>query len=106
MLRAPLSILLLFFLSFGLTGMNVLAIHTPVAESADEDVSSERHEEKTLRNSSARQSRARGRRLTHPGSFTAHSEASLNRARDPSRSLFPPYHRFGKSSGLLQAFRI
>jgi hypothetical protein len=104
MLRALFSLVLLLLVAFGLAGTNVHLVASAVAESADEDVSSERREEKSLRNSAARRSRARGRTIA-ASALRARLEVNSNKARLPSKSLLL-HHPFGKSPGLPQILRI
>jgi len=108
MLRSLLSTVLLFFLAFGLAGMNVLMVRSTLAEPADQDGSSEEREEQTLRRSASRRVYVRGTKMNSSLVSQPHFGSASNNPRlvltspSPRRSLSGT----GNFHGLHQTFRI
>jgi hypothetical protein len=108
MFRPLLSMVLLFFLAFGLSGMHALMIESTLATAADEDLSSEDREEQTLRISASRR-HARGEKRTR--SLISQPEFPrliTNKPPSALAALSPPrsVNGTGKFHDLLQVFRI
>jgi len=98
--------LLLFLLALGLSGINVSIIQTALAESVDDNVSSEKREEQTQRHSAAR--RARAHRKSAKRIFVCRTQlfSKARQARLSFTSLSPPHYTTGNLHGRLQVFRI
>jgi len=98
--------ILLFFLTFGLSGMEIFVLQAALAESADEHNSSEKLQEQTLRHSEARKARTHRKRLA--GSFNSEivSRPAARKAQSSLTSLSPPHSSPGNLHRLLQVFRI
>lgn len=108
MLRPLFSMVLLFFLAFGLSGMHALMIESTLAAAADEDVSSEEREEQILRSSASRR-QARGEKRTRSLiSQPDFPRLITNKPPSALASLSPPHsvNGTGNFHDLLQVFRI
>jgi hypothetical protein len=104
MLRALLTMLVLLFLAVGLTGIDVSMIQTALAEAADDNVSSEKREERSLRDSAAR--RSHGKRAKRTSVFRKHLTSTACQARSAFTSLSSPHGSIGNLYGRLRVFRI
>jgi hypothetical protein len=106
MLRLTLSVLFVFFLALGLTGINISVIQMALAEAADDNVSSEKREERTLRDSAGRRSRTPGKKLKQTFVSRIDLASTTSQVRASFRSLSPPRYDAGNLQGRLQVFRI
>lgn len=97
---------LLFFLAFGLAGVNILMIQAALAESADDDISSETREEQTVKDASPGRRRARGKRVPRTVPSSANLASAWSKNRSSFTSLSPPHGDTGNFHGILKVFRI
>src|SRR5688572_3335231 len=97
--------ILLFFLTFGLSGMDFV-LQSALAESADDPISSEKRQEQTLRHSEARKARAHGKKLAPSFNSQIDSRHATGKAQSSFTSLSPPHSSPGNLHRLLQVFRI
>jgi hypothetical protein len=95
--------ILLFFLTFGLSGMDVFVLQSALAESADDHNSSEKRQEQILRHSEARKARPHRKRLAPSFNSQIDSRIPAIKAQSSLTSLSPPHSNLHR---LLQVFRI
>jgi hypothetical protein len=98
--------ILLFFLTFGLSGMDIFVLQPALAESADDHSSSEKRQEQVLRHSEARKARPHRKRLALSFKSRIGSQPAARKAQSSLTSLSPPHSGTGNLHPLLQVFRI
>jgi hypothetical protein len=98
--------LLLFFLTFGLSGMDIFALQSALAESADDHSSSEKPQEQSLRHSEHRKARPHRKKLGPFFNSSIDSRLSVNKALSSLTLLSPPRSGPGNLHRLLEVFRI
>ena len=109
MKRSLLLSLLLFFLSLGLAGREMLAVAGTPAQTAEEDAASEEREEQALKNSTSKRkarSKKSGRALVVPPRFFASAPAALRPLPPYSLRFQSDYFHPGSRYSRLQVFRI
>ena len=109
MKRSLLLSLLLFFLSLGLAGTEMLAVAGTPAQTAEEDAASEEREEQALRNSTSKR-KARAKKplrafVDLPRFFASAPAAAQPAFSYPARSQSDYFHP-GSLYSRLQVFRI
>jgi hypothetical protein len=98
--------ILLFFLTFGLSGMDVFVLQPALAESADDHSSSEKRQEQILRHSEARKARSHRKKLAPSFNSQIDSRPAAKKTQSSLTSLSPPHSNPGNLHRLLQVFRI
>lgn len=106
MLRSLFAMVLLFFLAFGLAGMNLLLIQEAFVESADGDSSAGAREEEPLEDTNPGRIRERAQMLARVLCSPANRNPSVNPEITLFASLSPPYRDTGNVHGVLKVFRI
>jgi hypothetical protein len=98
--------ILLFVLTFGLSGMNIFVLQSALSEFADDHSSSEKRQEQSLRHSEARKARSHGKKLASSFNSPIDSRPATRKAQSSLTSLSPPHSSPGNLHQLLQVFRI